>query len=45
MFGGGITCRLSPHTSVDAGYRLMFVATEDPSIKANTVYAALTWRK
>jgi hypothetical protein len=45
MFGGGITCRLSAHTSVDAGYRLMFVATEDPSIKANTVYGALTWRK
>jgi opacity protein-like surface antigen len=45
MFGGGITCRLTAHTSIDAGYRLMFVATEDPSIKANTVYAAITWRR
>jgi len=45
MFGGGVTCRLTPHTSVDVGYRLMLIATEDPSVKANTVYAALTWRR
>jgi opacity protein-like surface antigen len=45
MAGGGVTCRLNPHTSVDAGYRLMFIATEDPSVKTNAVYAALTWRR
>jgi hypothetical protein len=44
MVGGGITCRVSAHTNVDVGYRLMHIIT-DVSTNSNAVYAALTWRR
>jgi opacity protein-like surface antigen len=44
MVGGGITFRMSAHTNVDVGYRLMHIIT-DVSTNSNAVYAALTWRR
>lgn len=44
MAGGGITFRVSAHTNVDVGYRLMHIMS-DLSTNSNAVYAALTWRR
>jgi len=39
--GGGVTARLNPSISLDAGYRFTWIHTEDPSVNTSMVYAAI----
>ena len=38
--GGGVTGRLRPSLTMDAGYRFMRIATEDPALNVSLLYVA-----
>jgi opacity protein-like surface antigen len=41
VIGGGVNARLATSFSVDAGYRFLRIATEDPAINTSMVYVAI----